>query len=53
MPGNYLVKLTVDDQDYVQELRIEVDPDHPKLDVAQINRQEFMEDLMRLEGEED
>lgn len=52
LPGNYLVKLTVDDQDYVQELRIEVDPDHPKLDVAQINRQEMMEFLYSQEEDE-
>ena len=52
-PGLYLVKLTVDDKDYVQELRIEVDPDHPNLDVAQVNRQEMLEFLFSQEEDEE
>ena len=48
-----MVKLTVDDKDYVQELRIEVDPDHPELDVTQINQQELMEFLFIQEKDEE
>ena len=52
MPGMYMVKLTVGDEDYFQELRVLVDPDQPDMDVARINRQELLELLYRDHEEE-
>ena len=45
--------LIVDGEPTLQELTVMVDPDHPGLDVAQLNRQELMEFLMTSGEEED
>jgi len=54
-PGAYIVVLTVNGETHKQVVTVMTDPDNPAMDVAQINRQEFLEDLEEAmgEGEED
>jgi len=54
-PGTYVAVLRVDGETFRQEFTVMTDPDNPELDVAQLNRQEFLEDLERAmgSGEED